>query len=218
MDERLAAALSTLAKAQGPYLQAYWQHHPHERVIVDGKDETPYPLEDLRMLYSHARHSGKLIGAARHAPLRKLLDPTRHALLSHPKLEQVAVVNRPVGENDFWMRILNSGTSMSAEDLIAGLMARAADLEGNGFRTAAGELNTFLSPVRDREAAAVLGNLDEGCDAFLFWGLTVTERIDLEDNMVIVPHAEVGRFVERQMVEELARREPAFMDGARSEQ
>ena len=202
--ERLAGALSALAKAQEPYLQAYWQYRPREQVIVDGRDETPYPLDDLRMVYSSARHSEKLIGTARYAPLREWLDPTRHALLSHPKLERVTVIGRPVGENDFWMRILNSGMSISAGDLIAGLMARAAELPGNGFPAAAGELNAFLSPVGDGEAASVLRNLDEGCDALLFWGLTVTERIDLEDNMAILPYAEVRRFVEHQRVEELA--------------
>ena len=202
--ERLAAALSVLATAQDPYLQAYWQRHPPEQVIVDGRDETHYPLDDLRMVYSSARHSGKLIGTARYAPLRELLDPTRYALLSHPKLERVAVIGRPIGENDFWMRILDSGMSISAGDLIAGLMARAAELPGNGFRAAAGELNAFFSPVGDGETAGVLGDLDEGCDALLFWGLTVTERIDLEDNMAILPYAEVRRFVERQAVEELA--------------
>lgn len=202
--DRLAGALSVLAKAQEPYLQAYWEHHPRKHVIVDGEDVTPYPLDDLRMVYSNVRRSGKLIGTARYAPLSEVLDPTRHSLLSHPDLEKVAVIRRPVGENDFWMRILNSGRSVSAGDLIAGLMARAAELPGDGFRAAAGELNAFLSPVRDREAASVLGNLDEGCDALLFWGLTVTERIDLADNLAILPFAEVRRFVERQLVEELA--------------
>ncbi len=85
----------------------------------------------------------------------------------------------------------------------SGTMARATELPSNGFRLAARELNAFLSPLGDGEAAGVLGNLDEGCDALLFWGLTVTERIDLEDNMVILPYAEVRRFVERQPVEEL---------------
>ena len=208
--QRLAGALSALAKAQEPYLQAYWQHHPLKQVSVNDRDETPYPLDDLRMVYSKARHSGKLIGVARYAPLREELDPTRHALLSHPKLERVAVIGRPVGENDFWMRIPDSGMSISAGDLIAGLMARAAELPRNGFRLAAGELNAFLSPVGDREAAGVLGNLDEGCDAVLFWGLIVTERIDFEDNMAILPHAEVRRFVARQAVEELAPRRAGF--------
>ena len=137
--DRLVGALSALAKAQEPYLQAYWQHHSREHVIVDGRDETPYPLDDVRMVYAMARHSETFAGAARYAPLRAVLDPTRHALLSHPKLERVAVIGRPVGENDFWMRILNSGTSLSAGDLIAGLMARAAELpgDGDGFRAAA---------------------------------------------------------------------------------
>lgn len=202
--ERLTGALSALAKAQEPYLQAYWQHHPRERVIVDGRDETPNPLDDLRMVYSGARHSRNLIGTARYVPLREWLDPTRHALLSHPTLERVAVIGRPVGENDFWIRILDSGLSISAGDLIAGLMARAAELPGNSFRLAAGELNALLSPVGDGEATGVLGNLDEGCDALLFWGLTVAERIDLEGNMAILPYAEVRRFVERRRVEELA--------------
>ena len=202
--ERLAGALSALAKAQEPYLQAYWQHHPREQVIVNGKDETPYPLDDLRMVYSGVRHSGRLIGTAQYAPLRKWLDPARHALLSHPELARVAVIGRPIGENDFWMQTLNSGTSISAGDLIAGLMARAAELPSNGFRVAARELNAFLSPVGDGEAASVLGYLDEACDALLFWGLIVTERIDLEDTMAILPYAEVRRFVERQRVEELA--------------
>lgn len=202
--ERLARALSALEKAQEPYLQAYTQDHPRERVIVDGRDEKPFPLDDLRMVYSMARHSGMLAGTARYAPLRDELDPSRHALLSHPKLARVAVVGRPVGENDFWMEILDSGTSISAGDLVAGLMARAAELPGGGFRAAAGELNALLSPVDDGDAAGVLGNLDEGCDALLFWGLTVTERIDLEDNMAILPYAEVRRFVEQQTVEGLA--------------
>ena len=202
--DRLARALSVLARAQERYLQAYWQHNPRKHVIVDGRDVTPYPLDDLRMVYSMARHSGTLTGTARYAPLLEVLDPARHALLSHPMLERVAVIGRPVGENDFWMTTLNSGTAISAGDLIAGLMARAAELPGNGFRAAAGELNAFLSPVGDEEAARVLRNLDEGCDALLFWGLAVPERVDVEDGMAILPFAEVQRFVEQELVEELA--------------
>lgn len=51
-------------------MHAYWQHHPREHVTVNGKDETPYLLNHLRMVYSSVRHSGKLIGAARYAPIR----------------------------------------------------------------------------------------------------------------------------------------------------
>lgn len=202
--DRLAAALRALAKVQGPYLKAYWERHPRKRVIVNGRDETPFPLDDLRMVYSGARHSRRFGTESEHAPLSAVLDPTRHALLSHPELERVAVTGRSVGENDFWMRILNRGTSIWAGDLIAGLMARAVELPGEGFRAAAKELNALLSRLGDDEAAAVLGDLDEGFDLVLFYGLTVTERVELEDGMAILPIVEARRFVERERVEDLA--------------
>ena len=202
--DRLDGSLSKLAQEQQPYLRMYWQDNPRERRIVDGRDETPFPLDDLRMVYARARHNGILAGEARYVPLREVLNPARHALLAHPRLARVAVVGRPVGENDFWMRILNSGMSVSAGDLIAGLMARAAELPGDDFRAAAAELDAFLCPVGDGETASVLGNLDEGCDALLFWGLSGTARIDLERDMAILPFREVRRFVEHELVEELA--------------
>ena len=202
--DRLAAALGGLAKAQEPYLRHYWQHNPRKFVIVDGRDESPFPLDDVRMLYARARHSRVFGQEAQYAPLCALLDPTRHVLLSHPELERVAVAGRIVGENDFWMRILNSGTSISAGDLIAGVMARATEVSVDGFRAAARELNAFLLPVGDGETAGVLGNFDEGCDALLFYGLTLNERIDVEDGMAILPVGEVRRFVEQKLVEELA--------------
>ena len=213
--DRLAGALAALAKAQKPYLQAYWRHHPRKRVFVNGRDETPFPLDDVRMVYAMARHSGAFaletqLATQQYAPLRAVLDPTRHALLSHPKLERVAVTGQLIGENDFWMEVLNSGTAISAGDLIAGLMARAAELSGDGFRAAAGELHAFLSPLGDGEAAGVLGNLDEGCDALLFYGLSVTERIDLANGMAILPFREVRRFVKQELVEELAPTDALF--------
>ena len=143
--ERLGGALPALVKAQEPYLQAYWRHNPREHVVVDGRDVTPFPLDDLRMLYARARHARAFGSEAQYASLRPVLDTARHALISHPTLARVAVAGRVIGDNDFWMRILNSGTSM--------------ELSGDRW-TAARELNAFLSPVDDAEAADVLGNLD----------------------------------------------------------
>lgn len=156
------------------------------------------------MVYAEARHSRRFGREAEYAPLRALLDPTRHILLSHPKLERVAVSGRTVGENDFWIQLVNSGTSISAGDLIAGLMARAAELSRDGFRVAARELNAFLSPAGDEGASDVLGDLDEGCDALLFYGLTVSERIDIGHDMAVLPYGEVRRFVDRDSIQELA--------------
>ena len=201
--ERLAAALVDLEEVQGPYLQSYQQQKTRKLVIVNGKDETPFPLDDLRMVYSSARHSGVFGQEAEYARLRSVLDPARHILLSHPELERVAVAGRNVGENNFWLRLLNSGTSISAGDLIAGLMARAAEIPGDRFRVAAGELNDLLLPEWEKPAD-VLGNLDAGCDALLFYGLTLPERIDVEAGMTILPFREFRRFLERELVDELA--------------
>ena len=203
-SERLVVALRALAKAQEPYLHAYWQHHPREQLIVNGRDETPFPMDDLGMVYWEARYSRRFGREAEYAALRELLDPARHALLAHPPLERVAVAGRSVGENDFWVRMVNFGTSISAGKMIAGLMARAAELPGDGFEAAARELNAFLSPRRDEEAAGVLGDLDEGCDALLFYGLTVSERIEVEDGVEVIPFGELRRFVDEEWVDELA--------------
>ncbi len=202
--DRLAAALLALSKAREPYLEAYWRHNPRTHKIVDRKDVTPFPLDDLRMVYERARHSRRFGEEERYAPLRKVMDPARHALLSHPTLERVAVMGRLIGDNDFWMRVLNSGSSISAGHLIAGLMTRAAELSGDRFRTAACEPNAFLSPVGDEEAARVLGHLDEGCDVMLFYGLNVTERIEVREGMTILAYGEVRWFVDNEYVEELA--------------
>ena len=201
---RLATSLPRLAKAQEPYLEHYWRHYPRTHGIVDGRDVTPFPLDDVRMVYTRVRHSRRFGEEAQYAPLRKLLDPVRHALLAHPTLQRVAVTGRLIGDNDFWMGIVNSGSSISAGDLIAGLMARAAELSGDRFRTAARELSAFLSPTGDEEAASVLGNLDEGCDAMLFCGLAVTERIDVREGMAILPYSDVLRFIHEKYVRDFA--------------
>ena len=102
------------------------------------------------------------------------------------------------------MEIPGSGGDIYAGTLIAGLMARAAELPQDGFRTALRELNAFLSPIGDGAAADTLGSLDEACDAFLFYGLTLSERIEVADGMVLLPYREVLRFVDQEIVEKFA--------------
>ena len=202
--DRVAEALGSLARELPPYLEAYWQDYPREYIIENGRDETPFPLGDLRMVFAKVRHSRIHLREASFAPLRSALDPARHALLSHPMLERVAVSGRLIRENDFCRHVPGSDSTIWASDLIAGLMARAADMPRDGFRVAVRELGAFLTPVGDDEAARVLGNLDEGFDMLLFYGLTVRERIDVEDGMVILPFAEVRPYVDQKWVGNLA--------------
>ena len=187
-----------------PYLDEYWQDYPREYIIEDGRNVTPFPPGDLRMVFAKIRHSRFHLREAKFAPLRSVLDPVRHALLSHPKLERVAVTGRLLGENDFCRQLPGSSSTVWAGDLIAGLTARAADMPAGGFRAAVSELSAFLSPAGDDEAMRVLGNLDEGFDMLLFHGLTAQERIGVEDGMVILPFGELVRFVDQKFVKDLA--------------
>ncbi len=210
--ERLAVSLPRLAEAQEPYLEEYRRRHPRTREIVYGSDVTSFSLEDARMVYWMARYARRFGEEAEYAPLRQPLDQVRHALLAHPAVERVAVTGRLIGDNDFWMRILDSGWSISAGNLIAGLMARAAELPGDRFRTAARELDAFLSPVGDREAGETLGGLDEGCDMVLFYGLAATERIDVRKDMAILPYGDTLRFVDEKHVQDFAPSGAGFHD------
>ena len=128
----------------------------------------------------------------------------RYALLAHPTLERAAVTGRLIGDNNFSMEIPGSGGDIYAGTLIAGLMARTADVPDDGFRTALRELNAFLSPVGDRAGAEVLGSLAEACDVLLFYGLTLSERIEVADGIVLLPYEELLRFVDRETVPNFA--------------
>ena len=202
--DRLARALPGLAEAQKPYLQEYWKQNPRVHGAVGGRDgnQSAFPLDDLRDLYAIARHSDVFGKQEHYAPLLAVLDPVRHILYSHPTL--ALVMSQIVGKDAFWMQILNTGSSTSATDLIAGLMARASELSSDRFRAAATELNAFLSRGGQGEAASVLGDLGVGYDAVLFWGLTLKERVEVENGMVMLPFEQVQTFVDRSLVEELA--------------
>ena len=201
--ERLARLLPPLVQAQEPYLREYQERYARVIDLRDGKPP-PFPLDDLRLLYDEVRNAGLWGMEAHYAPLRAVLDPVRHALLGHPTLERVAVTGRLIGDNRFSLEILGSGGDIYTGTLIAGLMARAAELPGEGLRTSLRELNAFLSPAGKGTSADVLGSLDEACDVFLFYGLALYERIEVADGMVLLPFGEVLRFVDREIVEKFA--------------
>ena len=202
--DRLAGTLPGLAEVQEPYLQEYQRQHPRVHGAGGGRDghQPAFPLDDLRSLYAIASHSHVLGAQEHYAPLLTVLDPVRYILRWHPTLEPV--MSRIIGKDAFWMQILNAGSSTSTTDLIAGLMARAAELSRDRFRVAATELNAFLSRGGQGEPGRVLGDLDVGYDAVLFWGLTLKERVEVAGGMVMLPFEQVQRFVDRSVVEELA--------------
>ena len=199
--ERVAQLLPPLARVQEPYLQEYRERYARVIDLRDGR-LPPFPPDDLRLLYEEVRNSRRWGMEAQCAPLRTVLDPVRYALLAHPTLERVAVTGRLIGDNRFSMEVPGSGRDIWAGTLIAGLMARAAELPDDGFRTALRELSAFLSPMGDGAAGDALGGLDEACDLVLFYGLALSERIEITDGMVLLPYGEVLRFMDEDLVRE----------------
>lgn len=212
--DRLTPALARLVEAQEPYLDEYYTRNSAVRVLSDKRGgRPPFPLGDVRMLYSMARHSHVLGEEKYYASLCEVLDPVRALVRSHPALARVA--SRTVGRDEFFVYVFHSGHVTAATDLIAGLMARASELSGDRFRTAARELNALLTPVTDDGSSSVLRDLDVAYDLVLFYGLAVKERVDVVEGMAILPFEQVRAFVDEDFVNDLLPSRAAF-DGWRS--
>lgn len=208
--DRLTPALSNLAIVQVPYLEEYCRQNPSVLTVdaEQGVESAAFPLDDLRLLFSMVHHRNIRGEAENKAALHEALDPVRYILRSHPTIARV--VSPIIGQDEFWMEILNSGGLTCTTDLIAGLMARASELSGDRFRTAAAELNGLLGSVPVESPGPVPGELDAGYDAVLFYGLTFKEPIDITEGIVVLPYKQVRRFVDKRLVDELAPKAAGF--------
>ena len=203
--DRLASALRLLAKEQEPWLKKYYDETPYVHVMSEESNgiSSESSLNHLQDIYAIARHGGKIFGEKEHyTALRKLLDPARHILRSHPTLGRV--MSLIIGEDNFWIQVLGNGQSMCLIDLVAGLVVRARKLPGDGFVAAATELEAFLDRAWIERKACVPGNLDTGYDAVLFYGLNIKKRIKIANDMAIFPSEQVQAFVEKSLIKELA--------------
>ena len=202
--DRLARALPDLAAAQEPYLPGHRVIRAFLSAIPDVEDvgSPAVRVEELGELYARARHSHLRGEEAWYAALNAALDPVRHILLRHPTIARV--VGPIIGRDNFYMQVLNSGGSTSPADLAAGLMARAAEHSGDRFRKAAGELHAFLVAAGEEDGAALPDGLDRGSDVVLFHGPVVKERIDVAEDVALLPFEEVRAFVDEEFVHELA--------------
>ena len=197
---RLDIALDRLEKTQEPYLTNYRVQNPRRHVPCDpnGAHSGDLLLDELRDLYATAcfrrdSHYGKLAQA---------LDPVRYVLLSHPAIEQV--VGRTIGRDDFWVQILDSGGRTSLTDLIAGLMTRSTELSADRFRAAASGLNLLLTEGAETDPGELPTQLDDGCDAVLFWGIALSEPVKIGNGMAMLPYEDMQPFLDESQVEELA--------------
>ena len=208
--ERLARALQRLSQAQGPFLRDYGRYNPRNSVMVDGQDETPFPLDDLRTIYLFARH-GRMVGEREYyAPLRAAMDPVLTLLLSHPTLWRV--VGPLIDNDEFWVSMLGHGSLTSLTNVIGGLMARADELSGYGFDAAAGELHALLESPRRGHANAVTGGLVTGYHVVLFHGLCLEADINIGGGLSMLPFERVRAFVDEEVLKDMAPDVVRFQD------
>ena len=200
--ERLTRALSDLSRAQEPFLQEYWRRTPRKHVLVDGRDETPFPLDDLQMLYARVCHGGVFGEHEYYATLTAAIDPVRSTLRSHPTLWRA--VGPLIDNDDFWVQMRGQGSLTSLSNLIGGLMARADELPGDGFHAAARELHAHLDPAEGKDATAVPGDLDIGYDVVLFHGLCLEEEIDIGGGLTMLPFERARAFVDESVLKDTA--------------
>ena len=200
----LGDALPGLAKAQEPYISRYRGFRVFLPAIQSWGDSLSPDanVEELAELYHRARHSHLWGEAAHCTALNAALDPVCHILLRHPTLARV--VGPIIGRDNFYMQILDSGISTTLVDLAAGLMVRAAEHSGDGYRKAASELHALLVPPEKEDATGLPNGLDVGCDAVLFCGPAMKERIDITADMTLLPFEEVLSFVDQELIHEVA--------------
>lgn len=200
--DRLAQALRVLSRAQGPFLKDYWRYNPPDCVVVDGRHEMPFPLDELRTLYLSARHGRMVDEREYYAPLRAAMDPVLSLLRSHPRLWRV--VGPLIDNDEFWVRMLGHGSLTSLTNVIGGLMARADELPEDGFAAAAGELHALLGSATSRDANAIPGGLDTGYHTVLFHGLCLEAEIDIGGGISMLPFEQARAFVDEGVLKDMA--------------
>lgn len=208
----LTDALPRLEEVQQSFLKEYWQRNLHVHHVAGGLDSklVEFPLDDLRDLYAMAGRSHNSGEQSYFAPLRAVLEPVRQLLMSHPTL--AGGTGPFIGPDNFYIHIFRSGELTSATNLVAGLIARTAELSGDCFQ-AASEMNAFLTPSSgEADSKGAAHDLDTGCHAVLFYGLTLTDRVDVTDTITLLPFGQFRPFVDNRLIQELAPPGGGFYD------
>ena len=205
---RLAQSLSHLAKAQEPFLEAYWQASSYPpRVSFNGIDETPFPKDDLAHLYDLARLASRSAEKKYYKPLRETLDPVRGILRSHPSLARA--LGTRIGNDEFHVKILN-GTSLTwLTQIVAGLLERAHDHGDGGFEKAAIELGSILDLSSTTLEIDVPNGLDLGYDLLLFYGPEIRDGFEIREGLIVKPAAVLSDYLDREWIRDFV---PEEMD------
>lgn len=202
-EARLASALDALSATQEPFLEAYWQANGFPtQVSFNGRDETPFPSDDLYSLYECARHAERFGNAEYYKPLRASLDPVRGVLRSHPCLTRA--MGLVVGNDDLQVGVLNGSSWISLSHMIAGQMARRKNLLEKSFGGTVTELNSLLQLSIGRRSSPLPSDLDLGYDIAIFHGAQIRDKVDLGEGYLLMPYTQLSEYVDDEWLEDIA--------------
>lgn len=193
--DRLVDTLHLLHEVQSPFLEAYWRRHGYPVVVTfNGRDETPYPKDDLLWLYDTSLEATRNEEVKYYRKLRAALDPVRGILRSHPALSRA--LGPMVGNDKFMVEMANGASLTWLSWFVVGLMQRASEFSTSGFESAAEELGALLNASMTTLSAEVPRDLDLGYDALLFSGPKIDRPLELKSGLKVVPFASLEAWVE----------------------
>ena len=203
--KRLAQALAALAKTHDLYWdELYLQRQQRvrtEREIFHGSP-FDHPSQDLMAFYSHACFGQGHYFAEHYRSVRTALAEVRVVLAAHPAL--TSLVDPSDGRDELWIQIVNHGGIVNLLSVIGGLMARGMEMPEDGFRLAASEFNALVEPAGNLDRALNFDDLLVGYHVALFHGLRVSERVPLANDMAIMPFEQLGAFVNKSVLQDVA--------------
>lgn len=193
--DRLVDTLHLLHEVQSPFLETYWQRHGYPVVVsFNGRDETPYPKDDLLWLYDTALEARRSEEVKYYRKLRAALDPVRGILRSHPALSWA--LGPMVGNDKFMVEMANGASLTWLSLFVVGLMQRASEFTTSGFESAAEELGALLNASMTTLSVEIPRDLDLGYDALLFSGPKIDRPIELNSGLKVVPFASLEAWIE----------------------
>ncbi len=194
-EERFSKSLKALAKTQKGFLQDYWNANGRPvQYTFNGKDETPFPIDDYVRVYNDALVAKKTKEIAYYRPLAEALAPVRSLLRVHPVLS--SILKMQLGPEAVQVGIENSQTYTGIAQIVSGLMARQDYRPDKKFMKAVQELNSLLLLSSGHTISPLDNDLDLGLDIDLFYGAKVAEKFDLGGGYFIVPFDELHDYLE----------------------
>ena len=201
--DRLADSLVGLSLAQKPFLHRYWHTHGFPtQVTFNGRDETPFPGDDLYIVYEDARHSARFGNAEYFSELKVALDPVRGVLRDHPAISRA--LGRQIGVDEIQIGILSSSRLTSLSHMIVGQMARNRAATREGFLRTASDLNALLSTSTIDRKPNRTEAINVGMDIALFYGIRINSEFDLGEGYSLVPLKLLDQYVDREWLRDVA--------------